>query len=97
MVVEECPETFVVGGDSPARQPPESDEAEAPLLAGPAFAAGLREGDELVRFAGYVVTDLLNFNAIVSRHVKIGAKVAVEFRRPGAKTTSTGTIVVVGK
>ena len=34
---------------------------------GPAYAAGLREGDELLRFGGVAVTDTRAFNAIVSR------------------------------
>lgn len=55
--------------------------ASAGQLVGPARAAGLRAGDELVRFAGYTVTDLAAFNAIVSRHVRPGVRLGVTVRR----------------
>lgn len=59
---------------------------------GPALVAGLQAGDQLVRFAGYAVTDLAAFNAVVSRHVHSGAELPVVVQR-GAELLST-TIVV---
>ncbi|CAD2217488.1 PDZ domain containing protein, putative [Angomonas deanei] len=56
---------------------------------GPAAAAGLCEGDQLVRFAGYTVTDLAAFNAIVSRHIKPHATIPVTvLRKGGSKNLS---------
>ncbi|KAH8620771.1 hypothetical protein ERJ75_000028100 [Trypanosoma vivax] len=61
---------------------------------GPAFAAGLRTGDQLVRFAGYTVTELAAFNAVVARHVLPSASIPVVFSRNGELMT---TYIVVGK
>lgn len=66
--------------------------AEGAEVDGPALAAGLQAGDQLVRFAGYAVTDLAAFNAIVSRHVHSGAELPVVVQR-GEELLST-TIVV---
>lgn len=49
----------------------------------PAAKAGLQPGDVLVRFAGFVVTDLAAFNAVVARNVVVGATLPVEYRRDG--------------
>ncbi|KPA82655.1 hypothetical protein ABB37_02490 [Leptomonas pyrrhocoris] len=58
----------------------------------PALVAGLQVGDQLIRFAGYAVTDLAAFNAVVSRHVHSGAELPVVVQR-GEELLST-TIVV---
>lgn len=55
----------------------------------PATTAGLQAGDELIRFAGYAVTDLPAFNAIVSRHVRPNATLAVVLRRNGEEIRTT--------
>ena len=49
----------------------------------PAFDAGLQVGDELLRFADVVVTDISSFNAVAARHVKVGARIAIKYRRSG--------------
>lgn len=58
---------------------------EAP---GPAAAAGLQSGDQLMRFAHYAVTDLPAFNAVIARHVKPGAQIPVVVLRKN-QTIST--------
>ncbi|GET87924.1 hypothetical protein, conserved [Leishmania tarentolae] len=60
---------------------------------GPAQVAGLQVGDQLVRFAGYAVTDLAAFNAVVSRHVHPGAELPVVILRSGEQLCKT---IVVG-
>ena len=93
LYVEECPETFTTILGSSAG-------GEAATMPGPAYAAGLRVGDELVRFANYVVTDLANFNAVVARHARIGQSVPVQFRRYGEgndHNLGTATVIVAGK
>ncbi|CCW71533.1 unnamed protein product [Phytomonas sp. Hart1] len=61
---------------------PEGEEVK-----GPALTAGLEVGDHIVRFAGYTVTDLAAFNAIVSRHARVGVELRMEVVRNG-KTVS---------
>ncbi|EAN78869.1 WD domain, G-beta repeat, putative [Trypanosoma equiperdum] len=63
-------------------------------LMGPAFAAGLRVGDQLVRFAGYTVTELAAFNTVVARHVRPSASIPVVFSRDGVVMSAT---IVVGE
>jgi WD40 repeat protein len=89
LVVEECSETFMTAAAT------STDAAALVELPGPAYAAGLRVGDELMRFANYVVTDLASFNAIASRHVKIGQTIPVQFKREG--TIDTAVVVVAAK
>eukprot|EP00742_Colponemidia_sp_Colp-10_P023456 GILJ01027954.1.p1 GENE.GILJ01027954.1~~GILJ01027954.1.p1 ORF type:complete len:596 (-),score=110.53 GILJ01027954.1:43-1707(-) len=51
---------------------------------GPADVAGLREGDELIRFGGVAVTDTRAFNAVVSRFAsKPGVLVVASVSRGG--------------
>ncbi|KEG06727.1 hypothetical protein DQ04_12541000 [Trypanosoma grayi] len=61
---------------------------------GPAFAAGLRAGDQLIRFAGYAVTELASFNAVVARHVRPSGSVPVVISRDGELMSAT---IVVGE
>uniref|UniRef100_A0A0A9Z6V0 3-dehydroquinate synthase n=1 Tax=Lygus hesperus TaxID=30085 RepID=A0A0A9Z6V0_LYGHE len=56
---------------------------------GPAAAADMLAGDELVRFAGYAVTDLPAFKAIVTRHVRLNASLRVVVRRNGEEVCTT--------
>ncbi|KPI90060.1 hypothetical protein ABL78_0813 [Leptomonas seymouri] len=58
----------------------------------PALVAGVQAGDQLIRFAGYAVTDLAAFNAVVARHVHSGAELPVVLQR-GEELLRT-TIVV---
>jgi WD40 repeat protein len=60
---------------------------------GPALMAGLQAGDQLIRFAGYAVTDLAAFNAVVSRHVHGGAELPVVVQRNEELLSTT---IVVG-
>nr|CCC94508.1 conserved hypothetical protein [Trypanosoma congolense IL3000] len=61
---------------------------------GPAYQAGLRVGDQLVRFAGYTVTDLAAFNTVVARHVRPSISIPVVFSRNGIVMSAT---IVVGE
>lgn len=54
-------------------------------MEGPGFISGLRKGDELQRFAGFVVTDLPAFNAVVQRHVTVGVSIPIVFSRAGVR------------
>ncbi|CAG9572725.1 conserved hypothetical protein [Leishmania major strain Friedlin] len=72
---------------------PQYVNAEGEDVDGPAQAAGLQVGDQLVRFAGYAVTDLAAFNAVVSRHVRAGAELPVVILRSGEQLFKT---IVVG-
>ncbi|KAG5480524.1 hypothetical protein LSCM1_06227 [Leishmania martiniquensis] len=72
---------------------PQYINAEGEDVDGPAQAAGLQIGDQLVRFAGYAVTDLAAFNAVVSRHVHTGAALPVVVLRNGEQLCKT---IVVG-
>ncbi|KAG5507012.1 hypothetical protein JKF63_05758 [Porcisia hertigi] len=67
--------------------------AEGVGVEGPAQVAGLQVGDQLVRFAGYAVTDLAAFNAVVSRHVHANARLPVVILRSGEQLHRT---IVVG-
>lgn len=82
LVVAECNESY-------SRHDSEEDK-----IAGPAFVAGLRVGDILQRFAGYVVTDLQAFNTIVNRHARPGAVIPVQVLDGGSRETKSVTIVV---
>ncbi|CCW60814.1 unnamed protein product [Phytomonas sp. EM1] len=62
----------------PTYEIPEGEEAKSP-----ASKAGLEVGDRIVRFAGYTVTDLAAFNAIVSRHARVAAELPMEVVRNG--------------
>ena len=44
----------------------------------PAFEAGIRVGDRLHRFAGFIITDIPSFNAVAARQVKVGAQIPVQ-------------------
>jgi WD40 repeat protein len=68
LVVAECNEVYLIA----------SADGSEMSMEGPAFAAGLRIGDIITRFAGYAVTDLAAFNAIVGRHCRPGAVVPVQ-------------------
>ncbi|EKF31405.1 hypothetical protein MOQ_004761 [Trypanosoma cruzi marinkellei] len=81
LTVHEVAESYVGAGDGVTRE-------------GPAFASGLRAGDQLVRFAGYAVTELAAFNAVVARHVRPHGTVPVVFSRNGQLMSST---IVVGE
>lgn len=59
---------------------------------GPASEAGLRAGDVLVRFAGYAVTDLAAFNAVVTRHVRIGVDLPIVLQRDGEMVSTSITV-----
>ncbi|TPP51028.1 WD domain, G-beta repeat family protein [Leishmania donovani] len=72
---------------------PQYVNAEGEDVDGPAQVAGLQVGDQLVRFAGYAVTDLAAFNAVVSRHVHAGAELPVVILRSGEQLCKT---IVVG-
>ncbi|KAG5480853.1 hypothetical protein LSCM4_06421 [Leishmania orientalis] len=78
---------------------PQYVNAEGEDVDGPAQVAGLQVGDQLVRFAGYAVTDLAAFNAVVSRHVHTGAALPVVILRNGeqlCKTIVVGSRAVAG-
>lgn len=72
---------------------PQYVNADGADVDGPAQVAGLQVGDQLVRFAGYAVTDLAAFNAVVSRHVHAGAELPVVILRSGEQLCKT---IVVG-
>ncbi|AIN97378.1 hypothetical protein LPMP_190360 [Leishmania panamensis] len=72
---------------------PQYVNAEGADVDGPAQVAGLKVGDQLLRFAGYTVTDLAAFNAVVSRHVHTGAELPVVILRSGEQLCKT---IVVG-
>jgi S1-C subfamily serine protease len=96
LLIDDCPEAYAAPsavGTSPARGDLPNPEEQPPQLPGPAFAAGLRVGDELLRFANYVVTDLASFNAIVARHAKTGQQVPVQYKRGASIQTA---VIVVG-
>ncbi|EAN86872.1 hypothetical protein C3747_2g203 [Trypanosoma cruzi] len=76
LTVHEVAESYVGASDGVTRE-------------GPAFASGLRAGDQLVRFAGYAVTELAAFNAVVARHVRPHGTVPVVFSRNGQLMSST--------
>ncbi|RNF26488.1 uncharacterized protein Tco025E_01235 [Trypanosoma conorhini] len=81
LTVHEVAESYLCASDGSTRE-------------GPAFASGLRAGDQLLRFAGYAVTELAAFNAVVARHVRPWAGIPVHFLRNGQIITAT---IVVGE
>lgn len=83
LMIAECCEAYTPEGNS-----------DALPLPGPAHAAGIRIGDLLFRFAGYAVTDLASFNAIVARHAKPGASIPVQVVDPSTKDIRSLTLVV---
>lgn len=64
---------------------------EAP---GPAAAAGLQSGDQLIRFAHYAVTDLPAFNAVIARHVKPGVQIPVVVLRKNQTISTTLKVAI---
>ncbi|RNF12193.1 hypothetical protein TraAM80_00474 [Trypanosoma rangeli] len=81
LTVSEVAESYICATDGTTRQ-------------GPAFASGLRAGDQLLRFAGYAVTELAAFNVVVARHVRPWARIPVHFLRDSQIMTAT---IVVGE
>ncbi|KAK7196482.1 WD domain, G-beta repeat [Novymonas esmeraldas] len=72
---------------------PHYTNADGAVVDAPAQVAGLQVGDQLVRFAGYAVTDLAAFNAVVARHVHTGAQLPVVVLRNGEQLHKS---IVVG-
>jgi hypothetical protein len=60
----------------------------------PAFDAGLRVGDTLHRFGGFVVTDIPSFNAVAARSVKIGANIPIQYIPSDSADVVDGFILV---
>ncbi|CUF73254.1 WD40 repeat-containing protein, putative [Bodo saltans] len=87
LVVAECNEAYSSFA---------ADGSES-TMEGPAFVAGLRVGDIITRFAGYAVTDLAAFNAIVGRHCRPGAVVPVQVINAESKESRLLSLTVKGK